>query len=135
MKSRTTLYLNRNIVDFLLSHDVNVSEIADRALLQTAIDRGYANIEEQIKTIEKRLSLLRKIRKTKGEHEALHTDFLTHFRRYLATGTKETHEIKAWLVGPGNREFSTIIGHPKNLTTDRIRGFIAEAYTGGGCEA
>ena len=129
MKDRSTLYLDRNVISFLLSKGENVSQIAGDSLLTRALELGYANIENQIKALESKLSLLRKIRKTKITQDSLNERFFLMFRGYLDQQPREIHQIRAWLLGPGNKEYSSIVGHPQNLSKEKVEQLIANAYT------
>ena len=132
MKFRTNVHVDRGAVDYLHERGENCSEIANMAFLARATELGYADLKGDIKKLESKLGRLRIHLKKKSETDTLEEQFNLQFLGYLSTRSIESHtttHIKAWLLGPGNREFSHIIGHPGDLTDEKVAGLIARAHT------
>jgi hypothetical protein len=127
---RTTLYLNRNLIDYLLLEGENVSKIVNQLLSEYCLSKGYlVNIDEEIRTIEARLGTLRRLRKKQVTQTMHENAFLARFKAYLSDGERDIHNIRNWLSGPNSKEYGQIIGHPKDLDKGTIESLVTKAMT------
>lgn len=130
MNERTTLYLNRNLVDYLILEGENISRTVNGLLADFCLSKGYlVDTEGEIQKLRNRISTLQRIKSKQEKADVTEKAFLYLFRSYLTNGERSIHNIRNWLTGPGNRSYGSIIGHPKDLTKERIESLVTKALT------